>query len=152
MVESAEDRSHLDTPVALNGPSIQRILFQREVRTHRIVKFQVARKDVAKVLLACHHNVVETFPTDRTDQALCIPVLPWRACRCGMIANAKRANPADEDTAVSSVPIAEQIARNLLPAAGGRQLIGNPFRGGVSCHAEPQDVPPAVAHDQQPIQ
>ena len=127
-MESAEDRSHLDTPVALNGPSIRRILFQREVRTHRIVIFQVARKDVAKVLLACHHNVVETFPTDRTDQALCIPVLPWRACRCGMIANAKRANPADEDTAVTSVPIADQIARNLLPAAGGRQLIGNPFR------------------------
>ena len=64
VMESAEHRPSFDTPVALNGPSIRRILFQREVRTHRIVIFQVARKDVAKVLLACHHNVVQAFPPD----------------------------------------------------------------------------------------
>ena len=80
MVESTEDRSHLDTPVVLNGPSIGRILPQREVRAQRVVIVQVARKDVAQVLLACHHDVVQAFPTDRTDQAFGVAVLPRRTC------------------------------------------------------------------------
>jgi hypothetical protein len=104
------------------------------------------------VLLAGHHDMVQAFPPDRADQSLRIPVLPWRACRCGMIANAKRANAANEDTAVTSIPIADQMAWDLLPATGGRQLVGNSFRGGVRRHAEPQNLPPVVAHDQQPIQ
>src|SRR3974390_630663 len=59
---------------------------------------------------------------------------------------------ANEYAAIASIPIADQVARNLLPAAGGRQLGRGPFRGGLRCDAEPQDLPPAVAHDQQPIQ
>jgi hypothetical protein len=43
---------------------------------------------MAKVLLACHHDMVQAFPPDRADQPLGVPVLPWRACRCRMIANA----------------------------------------------------------------
>jgi hypothetical protein len=69
-----------------------------------------------------------------------------------MIANTKRLNSADENAAVTSIPIMDQIARDLLPATGYRQLAGNPFRGGVSCDAEPQNLPPAAAYDQQPIQ
>jgi hypothetical protein len=44
-----------------------------------------------------------------------------------MIANAKRANASDEYVAVTSIPIADQIARDWLPAAGRRQLFGNLF-------------------------
>ena len=69
-----------------------------------------------------------------------------------MIANAKRANSADEYSAVASVPIVDQVTRDLLPATSCRQLVGDPFRGGLRRDAEPQDLSPAVAHDQQPIQ
>jgi hypothetical protein len=68
-----------------------------------------------------------------------------------MIANAERANATNKYAAVTSIPIADQIARDLLPATGRRQLVGNPFRRGLRCDAEPQDLSPAVAHDQQPI-
>jgi hypothetical protein len=64
------------------------------------------------MLLTCHHNMVQAFPTDRTDQALCVPVLPRRMRRCGMIANAERANSAHEYTAVTSIPIMHQVARD----------------------------------------
>jgi hypothetical protein len=40
------------------------------VRAHRIVIFHVALEDVAKVLLACHYDVVQAFPAYRADQAL----------------------------------------------------------------------------------
>jgi len=59
--------------------------------------------------------VVQAFPAYRADQALRIPVLPRRTCGSRMIANAKRANSADEYSAVASVPIVDQVTRDLLP-------------------------------------
>ena len=69
-----------------------------------------------------------------------------------MIANAKRANASDEYVAVTSIPIADQIARELLPTTGRRQLVGDPFRRWVRGDAKPQDLSPAVPHDQQSIE
>jgi hypothetical protein len=45
-----------------------------------------------------------------------------------MIANAKRANASDKYAAVTSIPIADQIIRELLPTTCRRQLVGDPFR------------------------
>src|SRR3974390_3874093 len=91
--------------------------FLNERSVHRIVIFHVALEDVAKMLLACHHNVVQAFPPYRADQPFGISVLPWRACRCGMIANAKRANSPNQYAAAPNIPIADQNARTFLPAA-----------------------------------
>jgi hypothetical protein len=38
--------------------------------------------------LAEHDNVVKAFPSDRTDQAFGVSVLPWGTRRCRLIANA----------------------------------------------------------------
>jgi hypothetical protein len=54
-----------------------------------------------------------------------------------MIAHAERANAANEDTTVTAIQIMDQIAWDLLPAAGCRQLVGNPFRAGMSRHCRP---------------
>ena len=48
------------------------------------------------MLLTCHDDVVQAFPADRADQAFRIAVLPRRACRGRMIADAKRVNSPDE--------------------------------------------------------
>src|SRR5262245_26120446 len=69
-----------------------------------------------------------------------------------MIANAKRTNAPDKYAAVTRIPIADQIARDLLPATGGRQLIGDPLRRWVSGDPEPQDLSPAMADHQQSIE
>jgi hypothetical protein len=45
-----------------------------------------------------------------------------------MIANAKRANASDEYVTVTSVAIADQITRELLPTIRRRQLVDDPFR------------------------
>jgi hypothetical protein len=68
-----------------------------------------------------------------------------------MIANAKRANASDEYVAVTSIPIADQITRELLPATCRGQLVGKPLRRWVCGDAEPEDLSPAVPHDQQAI-
>src|SRR4029453_4592909 len=110
------------------------------MRAHRVVILHVTFEDMAQVLLACHHDVVQAFPADRADQALRIPVLPRRACRRRMIANAERANATNEYAAVTSIPIADQIARDLLPATGPRQLVGNPLLLGLRCESLPGDL------------
>ena len=48
------------------------------------------------MLLTCHDDVVQAFPADRADQAFRIAVLPRRACRGRMIADAKGMNSPDE--------------------------------------------------------
>jgi hypothetical protein len=103
-------------------------------------------------MLAGHDDMIHAFPANRPDQALRISVLPRRACGSRMVANAERANSSDEYTAVTSIPVADQIARELFPATGCRQLIGDPFRRWVRRDAEPQNLSPAVPHDQQPIE
>ena len=69
-----------------------------------------------------------------------------------MIANAKRTNASDEYVAVTSIPIADQITRELLPTTGRRQLVGDPFRRWVCGNAEPEDLSPAVPHNQQSVE
>src|SRR4030095_16899703 len=116
------------------------------MRAHRVVILHVTFEDMAQVLLACYHDMVQTFPADRADQALRISVLPRRARRRRMIANAERANATNEYVAVTGIPIADQTSREFLPATGRRQLVGNPFRRRLRCDAEPEDFSPAVAH------
>ena len=69
-----------------------------------------------------------------------------------MVANAQRSDPTNKQSTVAGISITDQITGDLLPAAGRRQLVGNPFRRGLRGDAEPQNLSPAVAHDEQPIE
>ena len=44
------------------------------------------------------------------------------------------------------------MAGKLLPAAGFRYLVCDPFRGRMRCHTEPYDLSSAMPHDQQTIE
>jgi len=104
------------------------------------------------VSLAEHNNVVKAFPSDRTDQPFGICVLPQGTRRCWSVANAYRSKPSDEDFAIGHIPIADRIAGSLFPTACFRELIGDPFCCWMRCDAKPQDMSPAVPHDQQSIE
>ena len=56
------------------------------------------------VPLAEHHDMIETFRTDRADRALRIAVLPRRTSWCRTIANAEGTNPPNEQIAIASIP------------------------------------------------
>src|SRR5215475_1182824 len=107
------------------------------MRSGGVVVVDIARQHMPQMSLANHHDVVEAFSADRADQSFRISVLPGRAGRRRTIANAQRANASAEYVAVTSILIADQIARDLLPAACRRQLIGNPFRCWVCCKRRP---------------
>src|ERR1700730_15960767 len=79
-------------------------------------------------------------------------VLPWGTRRRRLITNAHRSTPSDENFTIRSIPIADQIAGKLLPAAGFRYLVCDPFRGRMRCHTAPYDLSSAMPHDQQTIE
>src|SRR6266403_4346960 len=118
------------------------------MRAHLIVVFHVRQQHMTEMPLAEHDNVVEAFPSDRTDQPFSISVLPWGARRRRSIANADCSHSLDEDLSIGPIPVADQIAGSLFPAACFRDLICDPFRGWMRCDAKPKNLPPAMPHDQ----
>src|ERR1700720_4249990 len=96
--------------------------------------------------------MIDTFPSDRTDQSFSICFLPRGTRRCRSVANTHRSKSADKDLTIGPVPVTNEIAGSLFPAACFRDLICDPFCGWMRCDANPQNMSPAVPHDQQSIE
>src|ERR1700737_3997023 len=107
------------------------------MRAGPIVIFHVTEQEVTKVALAEYNNVVKAFPSDRTDQPFSISILPRGARRRGSIADAYRSESADKDLSIGPVPVTNEIAGRLFPAAGFRDLICDPICGRMRCDAKP---------------
>jgi hypothetical protein len=60
---------------------------------------------MAQMAFAEHHDMVEAFPADRTDQPFCVCVLPGRTRRDRAVSNADRSNAADKHLSVCTVAI-----------------------------------------------
>src|SRR5450631_1133389 len=122
------------------------------MRPYLVVITHVRQQYVTEVSLAQDDNVVKAFPSDRTDQPFSICVLPRGARRRRSVANAYRSESADKDLTVGPVPVTNEIAGSLFPPTCFRDLICNPFCGWMRCDAKPQNMSPAVPHDQQSIE
>src|SRR6202140_79424 len=122
------------------------------MRAYLIIIFEVRQQHMSEVPLSEHNNVVKAFPSDRTDQPFGISILPRGAWRRWSVANAHRSKSSDEDIAIGPIAIADQIVGSPFPAESFRDLICDPFRGWMRCDAKPQNMSPAVPHDQQSIE
>src|ERR1700730_17599952 len=76
---------------------------------------------MTKMPLAGHNNVVKALPSDRADKSFSKSFFSWGTWRRRSIANTDRSS--DEDLAIGSVPVADQIAGSLFPATCFRELI-----------------------------
>src|ERR1700694_2160677 len=122
------------------------------MRARPIVIFHVTEQQVTEVAFAEYNNVVKAFPSDRTDQPFSICVLPRGARRCRSVANAHRSKSTDKDLTIGPVPVTNEIAGSLFPPACFRDLICDPFRGWMRCDAKPQNMSPAVPHEQKAVE
>src|SRR3954451_5377962 len=103
---------------------------------------------MAKVLFAQYNNMVKTVPSDRTDQPLSMPILPWRS-RCGRpIPYAHRSKTPYKDVAIDGLPISNNISRRLSPAVCLGELTGNPLSARMRGHTKPQNLTAAMHQDQ----
>src|ERR1700739_541750 len=105
-----------------------------------------------EVAFAEYNDVVKAFPSDRTDQPFSISILPRGTRQRRPVANADRSKSADKHLTISAVSVTNEIAGSLFPTACFRDLICDPFCGWMRCDAKPQNMSPAVPHDQQSIE
>src|ERR1700745_1388488 len=122
------------------------------MRPYLVVITHVRQQDVTEVALAEYNDVVKAFPSDRTDQPFSISILPRGTRPRRSVANAHRSKSADKNPTISAVPVTNEIAGSLFPTACFRDLICDPFCGWMRCDPKPQNMPPAVPHDQQSIE
>jgi len=90
---------------------------------------------MAKMPFAEDNHVIEAVPPDRTDQPLRVAILPRRPRRTRSIPDAHCLKAPDEDFAIRTVSITDEISRCLVPATGFSQLTGNPFGVWMRGHA-----------------
>src|ERR1700757_1682206 len=122
------------------------------MRAGPIVIFHVTGQQVTEVAFAEYNDMVKAFPSDRTDQPFSISILPRGTRRRRSVANAHRSKSADKNLTISAVPVTNEIAGSLFPPTCFRDLICDPFCRWMRCDAKPQNMSPAVPHDQQSIE
>src|SRR5712671_122046 len=110
---------------------------QRSMNPHFVIVGGKLAKDPAQMHLTEHDHVVNTFPSDRADQSLRVPVLPRRARGNGLVADAHGAESARDGCAVNRVLVADQIAWGFIPREGFSYLLRDPFCRWVSCDVDP---------------
>ena len=91
------------------------VLVQRAMNPRFIIVAGILPQDSAQARLPKYDHVVETFPSDRADQSLRVPILPRRARSNRFVADAHVAQSVPDGSAVDLIPIADQVARGLIP-------------------------------------
>src|ERR1700730_5851432 len=99
------------------------------MRSDAIVIASVRFQNSAQMCLAQNNDVIQALAPDRSDQPLGKAVLTRRILCSGLVANAHGAQSACDDAAVDAVPIADEVARSLIPRKCLRHLTCNPLRG-----------------------
>ena len=79
VMKAAENRSRCDGAEPLNRPMNGSVLAQSSMSPRSIIVGDKLAKDPAQMGLTEHNQVVETFPSDRANQSLRVPILPRRA-------------------------------------------------------------------------
>ena len=110
-METAKPGDRRDAPDYPHSSMERSILVQRKVRGRSVVVAAIICQQMAKVIFAEHHDVVEALASDRSDQPSDMAVLPRRARRDRPVANTHGENvqnpgvirPLDETDAGPSV-------------------------------------------------
>ena len=89
-------------------------------------------------------HMIEALTPDGADHALDVSLLPRRS-RCGKhLLDAHVLDLSGEVVTKDSIPISQQITGCRVPGEGIAELLGGPFRGGVSRDVEVQYAPPLM--------
>ncbi len=70
-------RNYLTAVGRLDGPSVRRILPERQVRARPVVVGEVGTKDLSEMALVENNDVVQTISPDRADYPFDERILPW---------------------------------------------------------------------------
>src|SRR5713226_3520822 len=110
------------------------------MRSDPVVVASIRSQNPAQMRLAQDNDVVHTFTPDRSDQPFDKPILPRRGWRGRPVPDAHSAQSASNDAAIDPIPIADEVARSLIPGKCLRYLTCNTFSRGICCDVDPDEV------------
>ena len=117
-----------------------------------VVVGRVAIKHSEKVPFIAHDDVVEALPSNGSDQALAVRILPGRTRCRNHFFDPHRLDAPGEATAEDAVAIMQQESRVGFVGKCLDDLLGCPTGGGGCRDVEVQDATPIMRHDQQDIE
>ena len=96
-----------------------------------------------------HDEMVQTFPSDRANEALAIRILPRGMRSREHLVNPHRMGGCRERLAIDSIAVAQQVARCTIPGEGMDQLPGRPCCGGMSGYAKVKEAAAIMRQNQK---
>src|SRR5246127_1112198 len=102
--------------------------------------------------LAQNDDVIQTLTPDRSDQPFGNAVRPRRDWCGRLVPDAHGAQSARDNTAIDSVPIADEIVRSLIPRKRLGYLTCNPFCRRICCDVDPGEVSAVDPNDDECIE
>ena len=150
MVQAAEMRKLTQHAMALHGSSQRSILVQGQVRPKPVVVVGIFAQQFAQMALIDDDQMIQAFPSDRSDQALNISVLPRRTRCSWSIPNSHGVQPLLEDLAKGAVTIANKMARRPVPGKGFGDLMRKPFCRRMRGHADMDQLSSSVMQTTKP--
>jgi hypothetical protein len=135
--------------MALHGSTQRGILAQGQVYAKPIVLGGIITQQFAQMALVDDDQVVQAIPSDRSDQALNVGVLPLLTRCHWSIAKPHGVQPLLEGLAKGAITISHMMARRPVPGKGLRDLMRDSFRCRMRGHADMGKPPPPVMQDNE---
>src|SRR5207245_7586745 len=150
-MKSADLRSRNDAPGCwrLHFSRIRAAVVKGLMRAGRIVVREVPEQQTSEMPCVDHDDGIETFPSNRPDDALGEGILPGRSRGAEDLAHPQAFHPPSEHVAVDSVPIAEQVLGCGLFRKALDQLVGGPGGGWVVGDVDMDEFSTVVSKDQE---
>src|SRR3981189_1021033 len=109
-------------------------------------------QDPTQMRLAPNHPMIQTLPSNRSNQPFGKSLLPRRSWCGRLVPDAHGAQSARDNAAIDLVPIADEVARSFIPRKGLRYLTCNPFGRRICCDVDPDEVSAVESDDDEGIE
>src|SRR5258706_10192470 len=96
--------------------------------------------------------MVDALASDRSDQSFGEAVLPRRAWSDRFVADAHGSQSVPDGNSIDLIPIADQVARGLIPRECLCDLTRDPVRGRMRCDVDPDEVSAGQSHDDEGVE
>src|SRR5664280_3045026 len=117
-----------------------------------IVVTSIGSQGPAQMRLTKNDDMIQALAADRPDQPFGKAILPRRGWCGRLVPDAHGAQSARDDAAIDPIPIADEVARSLIPGKCLRYLTCNPFGRGICCDVDPDEGSAVEPDDDEGIE
>src|SRR5438876_8481894 len=152
VTKSAEDGRRYDAARVLDGAMDRSVFVERPMSPQLIIIGGILRQNPAQVRFAQDNEMVDALASDRSDQPFGEAVLPRRAWGDGLVADAHGAQSVRDGSTIDAIPIADQVARRLIPRECLGDLTRDPVGGRMRRDVDPDKISAGQSHDDEGIE